>query len=203
MSTSISTRLVKLRKDMNLSQKDAAKALGVSQALLSHYEKGIRECGLDFLCRASLFYDVSTDYLLGMSGARISSDALLNLSDVPQDAELRMATILRAASALLEIMGSNGNQNSEKIKSIYILTIYKIYICALNQGILPANSNLHPEITPFLSSSLLDYILSSISSGEEKAAKPQKLPMCIDTVVNEALNLIGTQVENIYKISIE
>lgn len=188
---------------MNLSQKDAAKALGVSQALLSHYEKGIRECGLDFLCRASLFYDVSTDYLLGMSGARISSDALLNLSDVPQDAELRMATILRAASALLEIMGSNGNQNSEKIKSIYILTIYKIYICALNQGILPANSNLHPEITPFLSSSLLDYILSSISSGEEKAAKPQKLPMCIDTVVNEALNLIGTQVENIYKISIE
>lgn len=203
MSTSISTRLVKLRKDMNLSQKDAAKALGVSQALLSHYEKGIRECGLDFLCRASLFYDVSTDYLLGMSGARISSDALLNLSDVPQDAELRMATILRAASALLEIMGSNGNQNSEKIKSIYILTIYKIYICALNQGILPANSNLHPEITPFLSSSLLDYILSSISSGEEKAAKTQKLPMCIDTVVNEALNLIGTQVENIYKISIE
>ena len=50
MSTSISTRLVSLRKEKNLSQKEAAESLEVSQALLSHYEKGIRECGLDFLC---------------------------------------------------------------------------------------------------------------------------------------------------------
>ena len=76
MSTSISSRLVSLRKDKNLSQKEAAQALGVSQALLSHYEKGIRECGLDFLCRASAFYDVSSDYLLGISETKIVSDAL-------------------------------------------------------------------------------------------------------------------------------
>jgi transcriptional regulator with XRE-family HTH domain len=67
VSTSISSRLISLRKDKNLSQKEAAERLGVSQALLSHYEKGIRECGLDFLCRASAFYDVSTDYLLGLT----------------------------------------------------------------------------------------------------------------------------------------
>lgn len=40
--------LTLLRKEKHLSQKEAASALGVSQALLSHYEKGIRECGLDF-----------------------------------------------------------------------------------------------------------------------------------------------------------
>ena len=37
-----------LRKEKGISQKEAANSLGVSQALLSHYEKGIRECGLDF-----------------------------------------------------------------------------------------------------------------------------------------------------------
>ena len=56
-----------LRKEKGISQKEAAEKLGVSQALLSHYEKGIRECGLDFLIRAADFYNVSTDYLLGRS----------------------------------------------------------------------------------------------------------------------------------------
>ena len=56
-----------LRKERNISQKQAAADLGVSQALLSHYEKGIRECGLDFLVRAADYYNVSCDYLLGRS----------------------------------------------------------------------------------------------------------------------------------------
>ena len=42
-------RIIKLlRKERGITQKQAAEDLGVSQALLSHYEKGIRECGLDF-----------------------------------------------------------------------------------------------------------------------------------------------------------
>ena len=38
-------RIIKLlRKERGITQKQAAEDLGVSQALLSHYEKGIREC---------------------------------------------------------------------------------------------------------------------------------------------------------------
>lgn len=58
-----------IRKEKKLSQKQAAADLGVSQALLSHYEKGIRECGLDFLVRAADYYGVSCDYLLGRSAS--------------------------------------------------------------------------------------------------------------------------------------
>jgi len=54
-----------LRKTHGIAQKTAASDLGVSQALLSHYEKGIRECGLDFLIKLSKYYNVSCDYLLG------------------------------------------------------------------------------------------------------------------------------------------
>ena len=54
-----------LRKSRGLAQKTAASDLGISQALLSHYEKGIRECGLDFLIKLSIYYNVSCDYLLG------------------------------------------------------------------------------------------------------------------------------------------
>lgn len=62
--------LTLLRRERGLTQKQAAQDLGVSQALLSHYEKGIRECGLDFLIRAADYYGVSCDFLLGReSGA--------------------------------------------------------------------------------------------------------------------------------------
>ena len=48
-----------LRKERGLSQKQVAADLEISQALLSHYEKGIRECGLDFLVRAADYFEVS------------------------------------------------------------------------------------------------------------------------------------------------
>ena len=54
-----------LRQEKGISQRQAAQALGISQALLSHYENGAREPGLAFVCRACDYYGVSADYLLG------------------------------------------------------------------------------------------------------------------------------------------
>ena len=58
---SFSSRLTEQRKRKGVSQKVAAKELGISQALLSHYENGIRECGLDFVVRAADYYGVTCD----------------------------------------------------------------------------------------------------------------------------------------------
>lgn len=65
MNTDFPRIITLLRKERNISQKQAAADLGVSQALLSHYEKGIRECGLEFLVNTADYYNVSCDYLLG------------------------------------------------------------------------------------------------------------------------------------------
>ena len=56
-----------LRRERGLSQRTAAADLHISQALLSHYENGAREPGLDFVCRACDYYGVTADYLLGRS----------------------------------------------------------------------------------------------------------------------------------------
>ena len=53
-----------LRREKNISQRQAAAELNISQALLSHYENGAREPGLNFVCRACDYYGVSADYLL-------------------------------------------------------------------------------------------------------------------------------------------
>ena len=50
-----------LRKEKGVTQKQAAEDLGVSQALLSHSEKGIRECGLEFVVRVADYYGVSCE----------------------------------------------------------------------------------------------------------------------------------------------
>ena len=64
MATDFSRTLSLLRQERGISQRKAAAQLGISQALLSHYENGAREPGLGFGCRACDYYGVSADYLL-------------------------------------------------------------------------------------------------------------------------------------------
>ena len=84
MNSEFSRTLSLLRQEKGVSQRIAATALGISQALLSHYENGIREPGLAFVVRACDYYGVTADYLLGRSDdtdLRHSSDAqLLNIA---------------------------------------------------------------------------------------------------------------------------
>ena len=64
MERSFPETLSALRREKNISQRSAAADLGISQALLSHYENGTREPGLGFVCRVCDYYGVTADYLL-------------------------------------------------------------------------------------------------------------------------------------------
>jgi len=59
-----------LRREKGLSQRQAALELGVSQALLSHYETDAREPKLDFVIKVCDFYSVTTDFILGRTTQR-------------------------------------------------------------------------------------------------------------------------------------
>ena len=70
MSKAFGNTIAYLRKEKGISQKQASEDLAISQALLSHYEKGIRECSLDFVVKAAAYYGVSCDYILGVSAQK-------------------------------------------------------------------------------------------------------------------------------------
>lgn len=57
--------LLNLRHELNLSQSQLAKELGVLQRTISHWENGRQECDFDTLIKLAQFFDVSCDYLLG------------------------------------------------------------------------------------------------------------------------------------------
>lgn len=60
-------RIRDLREDKDLTQKALAKALNCSQQVYSNYELGQRDIPTDILIKLSAFYNVSVDYILGIS----------------------------------------------------------------------------------------------------------------------------------------
>lgn len=56
-----------LREDNDLKQRQLAEYLNCSQRVYSNYELGQRDIPTEVLIKLSLFYDVSTDYLLGLT----------------------------------------------------------------------------------------------------------------------------------------
>ncbi len=59
-------RIRDLREDHDLTQSQVAKILSCSQQVYSNYELGQRDIPTDVLIKLSRFYDVSTDYILGL-----------------------------------------------------------------------------------------------------------------------------------------
>ncbi len=60
-------RLETLRKDRNLTQAELARKLNISQRNYSHYETGDTNIPIDILCALARIFDVSIDYLLGLT----------------------------------------------------------------------------------------------------------------------------------------
>lgn len=124
MATAFSQKLSELRRKMGVSQRVASGDLRISQALLSHYENGLREPGLELVSRACDYYGVSADYILGRSevpahvtpaigdeaveglmdmlGITLNLLSLHKLSSGDSDAARRLAALHLMASSILE-----------------------------------------------------------------------------------------------------
>lgn len=136
MSANFALRLSDLRKEKNISQKEAASHLGVSQALLSHYEKGIRECGLEFIKRACDFYDVTSDYLLGLTDSRHGlNDDIYNKKELPTDSELRIKTLLRAIVDITERLSASGDTAANRLRDELLLSVYRFALLSVKYGV--------------------------------------------------------------------
>lgn len=144
--------LTLLRKEKGISQKAAASDLGISQALLSHYEKGIRECGLDFLVRTADYYGVSCDYLLGRSPDR--TGLTLTVEDIPEpDAAgkenvmhgsilpvLNKKLIANSMNILFDLLQKSKNKPLiQEVSSFLMLAVYRVFRIVYSAN--PKNQN--------------------------------------------------------------
>lgn len=128
-----------LRQEKKVSQRTAAQALGISQALLSHYENGIREPGLVFVVRACDYYGVSADFLLGRTlsrdGTTIAAEELYDISDEKSNsirggvlALLSKKLLVNSIGVLFGLLGKTGSREAVQAASSYLSTaVYNVY----------------------------------------------------------------------------
>ena len=136
---SFSRIITLLRKEKGITQKQAAADLGISQALLSHYEKGLRECGLDFLIKLCDYYNVSSDYILGRSPDR--SGAVLTVNDL-EGAEtakdshysgsvlpaMNKRLISSSLNVVYDMLAKAGNKElTTKVSDYLMLSVYRMF----------------------------------------------------------------------------
>ena len=139
MATDFSRTLSLLRQEMGISQRKASAALGISQALLSHYENGIREPGLAFVVRACDYYHVSADYILGRT---LSRDRTMISSEEVYDPEAERSGVLKgslmatlqnklitgAISVLFDLLGKLGDKEALNAAGSYLsAAVYQLY----------------------------------------------------------------------------
>lgn len=183
MSNEFPRIITLLRKEKKLSQKQAAKDLGISQALLSHYEKGIRECGLDFILKTADYYDVSCDYLLGRTTER--NGAKITVEDIPENnsvsygnalSQLNKKIVQNSTNLLFDIAESTGNKNIEVAVADYLMTsVYKMFR-------LLYSANPHNPQAMF---SLPYELYNGYSSAYQSIKETEAIALAKGTIINE------------------
>lgn len=198
MSANFALRLSDLRKEKNLSQKEAASCLGVSQALLSHYEKGIRECGLDFLKRACDYYDVTSDYLLGLTDSRHGLNEIYNKNVLPTDSELRIKTLLRALVDITERMSSSGDAAADRLRDELLLSVYRFALLSVKYGVSDKDwFELDINNGDMLASGVLNQMFSGKRQREKSAQSAYTdMPEYLETVIKYSEDLLRKQYKN-------
>ncbi len=137
-NSEFSRTLSLLRQERGVSQRTAASDLGISQALLSHYENGIREPGLTFVVKACDYYHVSADFILGRTlsrdGAMLTDQDIIDAADQGNVlrgsvlATLQSKLLAGAIGVLFDLLGKLNNKAVINDAAAYLGTaVYQLY----------------------------------------------------------------------------
>lgn len=66
MNTVFGKKLKELRNEKNLTQAKAAKIFNVSKTTICQWETSRQEASLDDVVKIAVYFDVTTDFLLGL-----------------------------------------------------------------------------------------------------------------------------------------
>ena len=114
MATDFSRTLSLLRQEAGISQRKAAAALGISQALLSHYENGIREPGLAFVTRVCDFYHEAAELYDASDEKGTLKGSIL--------ATLQKKLVVNTTGVLFDLLGKCGDRTAITAAGDYLST---------------------------------------------------------------------------------
>lgn len=203
-----------LRKERGLSQKQVSQDLGISQALLSHYEKGIRECGLDFLVKAADYFEVSTDYLLGRTVQR--KPASVSSDDIPESDEIKhlqgnminqvnRKLIMNTTTVIFDLLAQIGEKKLTNAVSNYLMCaeyqVFRAIYCAdktNTQTMFSIDRNRYQNLTSasmIIDLEIIDTLIEK--NGLSLALSPDIISSYFDKGASSLFNLIQFSERNV------
>lgn len=125
-------KLIELREDFNLKQKDIAKLLNITQQTYSLWENGTKIIPLKHLNSLCNYYNVSMDYVLGLSNVR-QYDIVNNVID-KKNIGIRLKEFRKEKNITQEELASILNTTHSTISAYEsgkttILTAFAYEIC--------------------------------------------------------------------------
>ncbi|MBR5663061.1 MAG: helix-turn-helix transcriptional regulator [Bacilli bacterium] len=127
-------RLFDLREYADLSQKDLANKLGVTQQTYSLWEKGTKIIPLKHLNNLCNYYKTSMDYVLGLSNERTNSDIkeikVLNKKLIgSRIKEIRESNKLTLRDLASELNTTSSTISAYETGKTLVLTAFAYQIC--------------------------------------------------------------------------
>lgn len=117
----IAQRLVRMRKEKGITQHDMADRLGVSQPVVSDYERGVLRLHGELIVKAAEILNVSADEILGLTPQRerppLKSRKLLRRMELIERLSKRdRDALLRTIDAFLAKLPDDETQTDESVQ---------------------------------------------------------------------------------------
>jgi len=89
-------RLKELRKEKDLTQEQLGLIIGVESSAISKYERNTVPIPIDNLIMLSNYFNVSTDYILGITQIRAIKEFEHDLTDEQRNTLLALAEVMKS-----------------------------------------------------------------------------------------------------------
>nr|WP_239549232.1 helix-turn-helix transcriptional regulator [Scopulibacillus daqui] len=119
IGNTLGSRIRFLREKHDLSQKQLAKLLGISNVQLSRYESGDRKPDPEMIAAFAEFFKVPTDFLLGLTSTTVQENASLYLSQE----DIKLIKSIKNAPEIESFIHDllNHEELFHKLKKIYLI----------------------------------------------------------------------------------
>ncbi len=110
---SLGNKIKLLRDTKNISQKELAEAIGVSDVMISMYEQDKKSPSLPTIIKLAKYFNVSTDYLLGAKIVK-QDEIPENITAVARDLMELPEENRNLAIDMIKMMSQRGKEAKEK-----------------------------------------------------------------------------------------
>lgn len=147
----LATRLAAARKENNYTQEEIAEFLNCGRATITNYESGRRSPDYDTLIKLSKKYNVTTDYLLGLTGAETSDKDIRYICDYTNLNEQTVDVLHNSESVFSKFINYFLSEEENMIAFVTLITSFNLYrswiveMVDFKKKMLESNNNIEPD----------------------------------------------------------